>query len=121
MPRKYRNQPVIVDGARFASKLEARRWQELRLLERAGQIHYLQRQVRLPLHVCGVRIGYYVADYVYSTTPHPPLVEQADGGCAGLTDSAVVEDTKGVETSLFKWKAKHVAAQYGHEIRRVHR
>ena len=38
-----------VDGLVFDSKAEARRWMELKLLERAGKIAGLDRQVRLPL------------------------------------------------------------------------
>ncbi len=41
---KYRAQPTIVDGIRFHSKGEARRYQELRLLERAGEITNLELQ-----------------------------------------------------------------------------
>lgn len=37
-PRKYRNEPVRVDGYAFDSEAEARRWRNLRLLEVAGQI-----------------------------------------------------------------------------------
>ena len=33
---KYRNQPVTVDGYRFDSKAEARRWGELKLLAALG-------------------------------------------------------------------------------------
>ena len=43
--RKYRNQPTVVDGIRFDSKKEANRWAELKLLERAGKITQLYRQV----------------------------------------------------------------------------
>lgn len=33
---KYRNQPTVVEGHRFDSKKEARRYQELRYLEQKG-------------------------------------------------------------------------------------
>lgn len=36
-PSKYRNQPTEINGIRFASKKEARRYQDLKLLERAHQ------------------------------------------------------------------------------------
>jgi hypothetical protein len=35
---KYRAQPVVIDGIRFASKKEGARYLELKLLERAGKI-----------------------------------------------------------------------------------
>ena len=42
---KYRSQKITVDGITFDSVKEANRWQELRMLERAGEIRDLQRQV----------------------------------------------------------------------------
>ena len=42
---KYRSQKITVDGITFDSVKEANRWQELRILERAGEIRDLQRQV----------------------------------------------------------------------------
>lgn len=48
-PSKYGAQPVTVDGIRFDSKREARRWGELQLLEKAGKIRDLKRQVVLKL------------------------------------------------------------------------
>ena len=41
--------PTTVDGIRFDSMREARRWGELRLLEQAGEIRNLRRQVAIPL------------------------------------------------------------------------
>ncbi len=42
---KYNAQPQVVDGVKFDSGREAKRWQELKLLERAGRISKLERQV----------------------------------------------------------------------------
>lgn len=64
---KYHNKKVTVDGITFDSKREAARWQELRMLERAGKITGLNRQLRIEvvpktkLH----RARYYLADFVY--------------------------------------------------------
>jgi hypothetical protein len=44
MPNKYRNIKTIVDGITFASKKEAKRYSELKLLERAGMITDLELQ-----------------------------------------------------------------------------
>jgi len=46
---KYRNVPTEVDGRRFASKLEARRYQELQLAKAVGQIRGFACQVSIPL------------------------------------------------------------------------
>jgi hypothetical protein len=47
--RKYGNKPTIVDGLKFDSAREAKRWQELKLLERARSITELERQITYEL------------------------------------------------------------------------
>ena len=47
--RKYRNRKIHFGGEVFDSKREFERYQELLLLERAGRIHDLHRQVRFEL------------------------------------------------------------------------
>lgn len=107
---KYGAVPTLSHGIRFASKAEARRYDELLLLVRAGEITGLKLQPRFTLDVAGfggadtwVKIGEYVADFLY--------VER-DG-------EEVVEDVKGMTTALYRWKAKHLAAQYGIQVREV--
>lgn len=104
---KYHAVPTIVDGVRFHSKGEAARWGQLRLLERAGKIRGLARQLVFPLHVARegrvVTIGKYIADFAYTeNVPGDPLV---------------FEDFKGMDTPLSKWKRKHCEAEYGIPIR----
>jgi len=87
MRNKYRNQPVVVNGVRFASKAEAKRDAELRLLAKAGKIHRLERQPRFVLRANGEKVCTYVADWRYF-----------EG------NREVVEDKKGVQTPAFKIK-----------------
>lgn len=47
--QKYRNKITVVDGLKFDSKKEGARWQELKLLERAGKIEHLERQIKIQL------------------------------------------------------------------------
>lgn len=106
---KYRNVRCEVRGEKFDSKAEARRWQELQLLEKAGKIDALQRQVRFGLAAhCETnipkKIGTYVADFDYWDLEH---------------DCRVTEDVKGMITALAKWKMKHFAAQFGREVQIV--
>lgn len=56
-PRKYHNEKVAVSGITFDSKKEADRYCELLLLQRAGRISELQRQVKsnCSLHSVGSR------------------------------------------------------------------
>jgi hypothetical protein len=65
MKSKYRNVKTEVDGIKFDSKKEATRYGQLRLLEKAGLIGNLRLQVQYPLIVHGVKVGSYVADFVY--------------------------------------------------------
>jgi len=106
---KYHTVPLEVDGIRFASTREARRYGELRMLERAGLIRDLTLQPSFDLHAPNVIaatrwargqvIGRYRADFAYQTT-----------------DGTIIEDVKGVRTALYTWKKKHVEAEYGVRI-----
>ncbi|MEX5513577.1 DUF1064 domain-containing protein [Pseudophaeobacter sp. 1A09344] len=46
---KFNAVATTVDGIRFDSLKEARRWGELRILEKGGDIRNLRRQVRIDL------------------------------------------------------------------------
>lgn len=71
--RKYHNQKVVTPDGEFDSEKEYRRWCELKLLERAGEIRELKRQV--PFVVIPVqkddngkvieREVKYIADFTY--------------------------------------------------------
>lgn len=49
MRRKYNNTPVTVNGETFDSKKEYKRYCELSLLEKAGKISNIQKQVKFVL------------------------------------------------------------------------
>jgi hypothetical protein len=105
---KYRNVRTVVDGRSFASKAEAERYGALKLLARGKKIDSLQLQPRFPLVVGGQKIATYVGDFLY--------VERSESGLL----SSVVEDVKGMETDVFKLKAKLFRALYpGYELRLV--
>jgi hypothetical protein len=102
-PSKYRNQKTTVDGVTFDSKREADRYQALMLEMKAGQIAGLELQPRFALHVYDAKgalrvIGEYRADFAY-INPRSKV--------------RVIEDAKGMRTALYKWKKKHVEAEYG--------
>jgi hypothetical protein len=105
-PSKYRNQPVEIDGHRFASKAEGKRYQELMLLVKAGEIINLELQPRYPMAVNGEKICTYVADFAYD-------------GRTGLDHH--VEDVKGIQTDAFRIKAKLFKAIYGRDIELIGR
>lgn len=49
MANKYLNTPTTIGGKKFDSLHERNRWNELNLLQRAGKISGLQRQVKFVL------------------------------------------------------------------------
>lgn len=103
---------------RFASRAEAKRYGELRLLQEVGQVAGLKLQPRFGLHVIAryggpargqqIKIGTYVADFSYrEITKH--------GGMSA--SKPMVEDVKGkADTHMSAWKRKHVEAEYGIKI-----
>lgn len=91
-PRKYRNEPVVIDGRRYDSKREAAYCENLILMEKAGKIGGLELQKRFPLlGPKGELICTYIADAVF--WDH----EQ---------DRFRVIDVKGVETKEFRLKKR---------------
>ena len=94
---KYTAKKVSVDGIEFDSKKEARRYQELLLLQKAGEIYMLERQKVYELipaqrepDTVGKRGGVikgklleraveYVADFVYTDKNGKTVVEDVKG------------------------------------------
>lgn len=90
-----------VDGIVFHSPIEARRYTELRLRERLGEISGLERQVPYRFEEGGRHCFTYLADFVYVVTE---------------TGETVVEDVKGMPTDIYRLKKKLVEARFGIEI-----
>ena len=110
---KYRNRKLTINGITYDSVKEARRHAELLLLERAGQITNLRRQVKFVLipaqridgkvveHACS-----YIADFVYTQN-----------------GETVVEDVKGYKKgaayTIFTIKRKLILHVHGIRIKEV--
>lgn len=62
---KYRNKKVYWDDKVFDSTKEYKRWRDLLLMLKSGDIAQLQRQVKYPLVVEGKKVAGYIADHVY--------------------------------------------------------
>lgn len=116
---KYHSKKITRDGITFDSIKEYRRWSELVLLERAGQVSDLQRQVKFVLlpaqyrqlfdkkahrwkNRCVEREVCYIADFVY----------QQDG-------KTIVEDTKGFKTKDYIIKRKLMLYIHNIQIKEV--
>lgn len=98
---KYYAVSTVIDGIRFASKREARRYRQLELLQKAGEISGLCLQPRFPISVNGEHVCEYRADFSYKDK----------------SGEVVVEDVKGVKTPVYRLKKRLVRALYGVEIK----
>jgi len=108
---KYKAVRTEVDGIKFASKKEARRYAELLILQRAKKIANLELQVPFLLTCNGKPLLYrserykngrkakYIADFGYSIP----------GG------NAVIEDCKGKRTEIYLLK-RAIMESMGHTI-----
>lgn len=112
---KYGAVRTEVDGHSFASKAEARRYQELRLLEKAGKIESLELQPVFVLHA-PLTTGT-VRGALKATAGALPVIGKAkmDFRYFRLEPPTgwVTEDVKGMDNQLSRWKRRHVEAQYG--------
>ena len=101
---KYYATKTEINGISFDSKLEADRFQQLLLLQQAGEISNLRLQQEFQISngfkdIRGekVRSSFYVADFTYTDMVNHLLI---------------AEDTKGMETPEFKLKWKLVKIRY---------
>lgn len=100
---KYHAKRATVGAEVFDSRKEARRWTELQLLQRGGEIRDLRRQVKIELvgrdgalrSATGRKLSYR-ADFVYFDCRH---------------GYEVIEDAKGFQTPEYKLKRAVLAAQ----------
>jgi hypothetical protein len=105
---KYGAKKTEYNGRTFDSKKEAQYAAQLDMLRNAAnpadRVTGVQYQVPMPLAVDGKQIGKYILDFE---------VTYADGRREHV-------DVKGMKSGcayqFFKWKKKHVKAQYGIDI-----
>lgn len=119
---KYHNRKVITsDGIEHASQKEANRWCELKLLERAGKILDLDRQVKFTLIPAQYEYEFEAVTKAKGKMPKGKLVERE---CSYVADfvyidaesgNLVVEDTKGFKTKEYVIKRKLML--YAHHIK----
>ena len=96
------NKITIVNGETFHSQGEYYRYRELQLLEKAGQIKNLRRQVKYELipKQIGERATSYYADFVYEEN-----------------GKEIVEDFKGMKTKEYIIKRKLMLYIHGIKIK----
>ena len=102
-PNKYHAIKTTIDGKTFDSKKESLRYNELKILEKAGEISELVLQPEFILQDAFKKNGkkyrpiIYRADFKYKEKGHP---------------GEVVEDVKGVKTKDFMIKQKLFEARF---------
>ena len=101
---KYGNKKIrLPNGTVYDSQKEYKRHMELMLLEKAGEIDGVRRQVKYEIipKQDGERAVYYVADFVYTDR---------------RTGEWIVEDCKGFKTDVYILKRKMFRYRYGKKI-----
>lgn len=121
---KYNATKCVVDGIEFASKREANRYLELRLLERAREISDLRLQVDFELIP-----NQYTTEKRYGKNGKPlkdkqvllerKVVYRADFVYTDKDGKTVVEDTKGFRTTEYVLKRKMFLYKYGFPITEI--
>ena len=94
---KFGNVKLDTPSGVFDSRLEYQQFLDLNLLEKAGKISNLQRQVRIKLGQNEKGKVHYIADFVYFDNEK---------------NVWVIHDTKGFETPEFKLKLKWLLDTY---------
>ncbi len=123
-PSKYRARRVTVGGETFDSQKEANRWQYLKLLERAGEIRDLQRQVvfyiwagRKPAVMGENTAGYGLGQMVRLPKKFQYRLDFQYYDM--VAHGWVYEDVKGFKTPMYKLKKALIEASYGIKITEV--
>ena len=104
--RKYHNIKISVDGIKFDSKLEAERYEQLKILERAGVIRDLELQPEYELIPSFRKNGKTWRKTVYKADFRYILCDD---------DKTIIEDVKGstaVITDVFRLKQKLFEYRY---------
>src|SRR5690625_5059460 len=103
---KYRNKKVQLDGHTFDSKAEARYYQQLKLMERAGEILFFRLQPRYRL----------LDGFEKHGKKHRPVDYVADFEIHHKDGSIEVVDVKGMKTDVFRMKEKMFHKKYPHKL-----
>lgn len=102
---KYNSRKTEMDGITFDSHAEARRYQELRLLQRAGDITNL---------ICHPRYDLFPGTKASDGSRLSKIAYVADFEYINEAGETIVEDVKGVETAVFRLKRNLFLRMYPH-------
>ena len=103
---KYSNKKTIVDGFEFDSKLEAKRYNELKMFLRSGSITDLTLQ----------KVFLLQDGFIYDKKKERPITYVCDFYYKDKQGNEIVEDAKGFKTDVYKIKRKLFLFKYPHII-----
>ena len=104
---KYKAVKTTIDGITFDSKREAKRYTELKVLEKSGMITHLELQPEYQITINGAKICKYKADFRYFTVraennerSYNLKGEWQTPTMTGDKEGQIVEDVKGLKTPI---------------------
>ena len=107
MNNKFNNKKTEVDGIKFDSKREAKRYSELKLLEQGHVIQDLRLQVPFEL----------IPKVIIHGKPHRAIVYKADFVYFdNEKKQQVIEDSKGFKTDVYSLKKRLMKQVHNIEI-----
>lgn len=120
---KYKNKKITINGIKFDSKKEAHRYSELTLMQKAGEISKLQRQVEFELIPTQREFIPYTTktgkERLKSRVIERPVKYIADFVYTDKNGQMVVEDTKGIKTKDYIIKRKLMLFKNGIRIKEI--
>ena len=103
---KYKAVKTEINGIEFDSKKEARRYKELKILEKADEIKSLELQPRFLLQ----------EKFKYNGKTIRKIEYVADFRYIDKEGKTIVEDVKGMKTEVYKIKKKIFLKKYGENL-----
>lgn len=104
---KYNNKKIVIDNIKFDSIKESNRYNQLKILEKYGEIVDLELQPKYKLQESfkykgkTIRAIHYIADFRYIDIKSGQLI---------------VEDVKGHKTDIYNLKKKIFLKLYGNDL-----
>ena len=118
---KYMAKKVELDGHKFDSVKESKRYTHLKMLEEAGEISSLRMQVIYPFVHNKHQITRYIADFVYRNADGDEIVEDVKGFRSRKyrgKDGKMKYQSSPAYT-MFRMKKKMMQAWYGIDVQEI--
>lgn len=110
MTNKYRARTTVVEGYTFQSLIEAKRYRELRLMQRAGEIELLEVHPRFKVFdgfKCGIELVrpiHYTADFRYWDNKAGRMIVEDVKAFDKRTGKYLITEASNMRIKLFKFR-----------------